>query len=51
MRILIGLFVAMMMKNGCNVSATMSLLGKINSDPSILGKNHFENMNHDVSKS
>ena len=51
MRILIGLFVAMMMKNGCKVSATMSLLGKINSDPSILGKNHFENMNNDVSNS
>ena len=49
MRILIGVSVIMMMKNNCGVSATMSLLGKINSDPSILGKNHFEPMNYDVS--
>ena len=46
MRIFIGLSIIMI---GSHVSAFMSLLGKIDSDPTLLGANHFQPINIDVS--
>ena len=46
MRIFIGLSIVMI---GSHVTAFMSLLGKIDSDPTLLGANHFQSMNTDVS--
>ena len=46
MRISIGLAIIMI---GSRVSAFMSLLGKIDSDPTLLGANHFKPIDTDVS--